>query len=77
VILVNDLAMADNTNCPQVKECAKFCLDAASGGGDVSMRKKIDAVVQPKIQQGEKRFEVILLDMSSTDLTPSYCAISC
>jgi hypothetical protein len=46
-------AMKDNTNCPQVKECAKFCLDAASGGGDQSMRQKIDDIVKPKIKQGE------------------------
>jgi hypothetical protein len=46
-------AMKDNTNCPQVKDCAKFCLDAASGGGDQSMRQKIDDIVKPKIKQGE------------------------
>ena len=44
-------AMADNTHCPQVKECATFCLDAAGGGGDKSLRKKIDDVIQPKIKQ--------------------------
>lgn len=46
--------MADNTNCPQVKDCAKFCLDAAAGEGDASLGKKIDERIQPKIQQGEK-----------------------
>lgn len=49
-------AMKDNTNCPQVKECAKFCLDAASGGGDQSMRQKIDDIVKPKIKQGERQY---------------------
>jgi hypothetical protein len=37
--------MAENTNCPEVKECAKFCIDAAKGEGDESLCHKFNEIL--------------------------------